>query len=50
MMPSRYVKVFLKGQKNDFRDAEATTEAARTAARRPAPNHALCADADVGAA
>ena len=27
MMPARYVKPFLKGQKNDFRDAEAIAEA-----------------------
>jgi transposase len=27
LMPARYVKPFLKGQKNDFRDAEAIAEA-----------------------
>jgi transposase len=29
LMPSQYVKPFLKGQKNDFRDAEAIAEAVR---------------------
>jgi transposase len=27
-MPARYVRAYLKGQKNDFRDGEAIAEAA----------------------
>ncbi len=29
LMPAQYVKPFLKGHKNDYRDAEATAEAAQ---------------------
>src|SRR5260370_42513416 len=29
LMPAKYVRPYSKGQKNDFRDAEAITEAAR---------------------
>ena len=37
MMPARYVKPFLKGQKNDFRDAEAIAEAVRRPRMRFVP-------------
>ena len=37
MMPARYVKPFLKGQKNDFRDAEAIAEAVQRPTMRFVP-------------
>jgi transposase len=38
-MPAKYVRRYLKGQKNDFRDAEAIAEAVqrRRAAGSPSP-------------
>jgi hypothetical protein len=39
LIPAQYVKPFLKGHKNDYRDAEAIAEA----------DHALCNDQDAGA-
>ena len=38
LMPAKYVRPYSKGQKNDFRDAEAIAEAVA------APNHAFRAD------
>jgi transposase len=32
LMPAKYVRAYSKGQKNDFRDAEAVAEAANTSA------------------
>jgi hypothetical protein len=36
-MPAKYVKAFLKGNKNDYRDAEAIAEAVQRPTRRLAP-------------
>ncbi len=49
LLPAQYVKPYLRGQKNDFRDAEAIAEAARSAGRRPASADALRGD-EVGRA
>ena len=38
LMPAKYVRPYSKGQKNDFRDAEAIAEAGRF--RKPAITHA----------
>ena len=35
LMPARYVRPYSKGQKNDFRDAEAIAEAVDTPVSRP---------------
>src|SRR5262245_6330119 len=43
LIPAQYVKPFLKGHKNDYRDAEAIAES------RAAPDHALRGDQDTGA-
>jgi transposase len=37
LMPAQYVKPFLKGHKNDFRDAEAIAEAVQRPTLRPVP-------------
>ena len=37
LLPAQYVKPFLKGHKNDFRDAEALTEAVQRPTMRPVP-------------
>jgi transposase len=37
LLPAQYVKPFLKGHKNDYRDAEAITEAAQRPTMRPVP-------------
>jgi transposase len=37
LLPARYVKPFLKGHKNDYRDAEAIAEAAQRPTMRPVP-------------
>ena len=46
MMPARYVKPYVKRNKNDAADAEAICEAARSAGLRPTTNHAVCSDQD----
>jgi hypothetical protein len=38
LMPARYVRAYLKGQKNDFRDGEAIAEAVQRPRRRPRPS------------
>lgn len=37
LLPAQYVKPFLKGHKNDYRDAEAIAEAAQRPTMRPVP-------------
>jgi transposase len=37
LLPAQYVKPFLKGHKNDYRDAEAIAEAAQRLTMRPVP-------------
>jgi transposase len=37
LIPAQYVKPFLKGHKNDYRDAEAIAEAAQRPTMRPVP-------------
>src|SRR4026207_2225194 len=37
LIPAQYVKPFLKGHKNDYRDAEAIAEAAQPPTMRPEP-------------
>jgi transposase len=44
LMPAKYVRPYSKGQKNDFRDAEAIAEAGA------APNDEVCSDEDSRAA
>src|SRR5947199_8606061 len=44
LMPARYVRPYSKGQKNDFRDAEAIAEAG------PTPNDEICGNEDRRAA
>jgi transposase len=44
LIPGQYVKPFRKGQKNDYRDAEAIAEAMQR------PTMAVCADQERGAA
>ncbi len=41
LMPARYVKPFLKGQKNDFRDAEAIAEAVQRPTMRYVPTKSV---------
>jgi transposase len=41
MMPARYVKPYLKGQKNDFRDAEAIAEAVQRPTMRFVPTKSV---------
>jgi hypothetical protein len=43
LIPAQYVKPFLKGHKNDYRDAEAIAEAVQR------PDHAFRGDQDAGA-
>jgi hypothetical protein len=43
LIPAQYVKPFLKGHKNDYRDAEAIAEAVQQ------PTMPLCIDQDAGA-
>ena len=44
LMPAKYVRPYSKGQKNDFRDAEAIAEAG------PTPNDEICGNEDRRAA
>ena len=41
LMPARYVKPYLKGQKNDFRDAEAIAEAVQRPTMRYVPTKSM---------
>ena len=41
LMPARYVKPYLKGQKNDFRDAEAIAEAVQRPTMRFVPTKSI---------
>jgi hypothetical protein len=50
LLPAQFVKPFLKGQKNDFRDAEAVAEAVQRPTMRFVPTKSVSSARPAGAA